>query len=103
MESSQPRFVDGRNVGSGSKAALRSHRVSFDIPAPHLRKRIGWGVDHKVDLLGEKVLHRRAGAAIRHQLNACAGLLVEKHAEYMSRGADPLYSQGGLPGVCLEP
>src|SRR5436305_1837362 len=101
MESGQPRFVNGRNVGSGSKAALRSHRVSFDIPGAHLRERIGWGVDDKVDLLREKVLHRRAGAAIRHQLNACAGLLVEEHAEDMSRGADPLYSQGSLARVCL--
>src|SRR5262249_57357602 len=34
----------------------------------HLRYGIGGLVDHDVDLAGHKVLHRGAGAAVRHEL-----------------------------------
>ena len=76
----QPRhacLVHGRNVGRCRQAGLVRHGIGLDRAGMHLRYGIGGLVDHDVDLAGHKVLHRGAGAAVRHELEFCARNALE--------------------------
>ena len=68
-------------------------------PGTHLRDGIGGLVDHDVDLAGDKVLHRGAGAAVRHELEFCARDALEVDAADVGAAAvagGPLRRGGGV-------
>ena len=68
-----------------------------------MRHRAAGGIEHQVDLSGDQVLHRRAAAAIRHERELRAGLLLEEHAADMRGRADTGMPLRGLVGIGLEP
>ena len=68
--------------------------IGLDVAGAHLRQRVRRLVEVEVDLAGDQVLHRRAGAAIVHELEARAGGLLEIDAADVRCAA-------GAGGACV--
>ena len=99
----QPRLVHRRDIRCGREAAARRDGKGLDLAGAHVRQRIGRIVDDEIDLTGQQILHRRGGAAVRHEQKPGTRGLLEKYAADMLRTARAGCPLGRLLRVCLEP
>ena len=96
-----PCFIDGGNIGRRGPAALRQQGERLDLAADHVRAR-GRGFEaREIDLSGDEVLHRWAGAAIGHELKMRPGVALEINSAQMRRTAGADNAQGRLVGVAF--
>src|SRR5262245_843881 len=83
----QPGLVHGCDIGCGCEPAPGRDRIGLDSASAQVRQEIRRRLDHEVDLTGDQVLHGRPVAAIGHELEARAGLLLKQEAGHMTGGA----------------
>ena len=79
----QSRLVDRRNIGRDRGAIRSGDGVALDGAVANLRHRVGRLVEQQIDAAGQQILHRRRQPAIRHDLDFCAGLLLEQKARHL--------------------
>src|SRR2546423_8858246 len=88
MKAGQSGLVHGRDGGCGGKPRLGCDRKGLQRAAADLRQEVRGWLDHQVDLAGDQILQRGTVAAIGHELEARAGVLLEGKAGDMTGGAD---------------
>ena len=103
MQAGQARFIDGRHLGRRRQPLLGRDGKRLDGAGAQLRQHVRGLVEHDVDLAGQKIAHRRRGAAIGHELEARVGQLLEEDAGDVPRGADAAGAGRRLVGVGLQP
>ena len=88
VDARHARLVGGRDVGRGGPALLGQHGIGLDPAAADVRQHLrGLGADPQVDLPADQILVGRAAAAIRHELEARAGDVLEMDAADVARAA----------------
>ena len=103
MQAGQARFIDGRYVRRRRQPLLGGDGKRLDGAGAQLRQHVRGLVEHDVDLAGQKIAHRRGGAAVGHELEARVGQLLEEDAGDVPRGADAAGAGRRLVGIGLQP
>ena len=73
------------------------------MPALNCGSHDGGRIERDIDIAGDQILHRQAGAAIRHHLPFQAERLLQQDAGDVARRADAGIAFGGLVTVFLQP
>jgi hypothetical protein len=73
------------------------------LPLRTCAKKFRRRLDHQIDMSGEQILHRRAVAAIRHELKTRAGRVLKRNAGEMPGRAHAGYAHCRLVRVGFEP
>ena len=87
VKSRQAGFIDRGNVRCRAEACLCRDRIGSDLAGFHVRQSADCLVKQQVDLPADQILLRQVGAAIGHELEARARLLLEEHAADMRHAA----------------
>ena len=88
-EIAQARFAQGRHLREQLRPLGRGDGENFRLAAAMHRHRRAEIVEEQIDIAGENVGQRRAGAAVGHVHHLGAGLLREHHAGQMRGRAGP--------------
>ena len=90
---------EGRHLGQARDALVRGDRERAQLPRLDMRQRRGQVVEEHLHLAGERVVERRAGAAIGHMGHVDLGGVLERFADQVPEAADAGRAEVELPRV----
>src|SRR5262245_38305731 len=103
VQARHSRLVHGGDVGRRPPALPGEDRKGLEPSAADMCQVVRGLAEREVDLSGHQVLHQRGAAAIGHELEAGAGLLLKVDRGNVGRSADAHRPHRRLAGVGLHP
>ncbi len=103
VESGDSHLLDGRNVRSGEPSRLGHDGVGLDLAVAHERQRVGGQIAHEIDVTRHQILAGGRTAAVGHELEARAGILLQIESAKMRPASDADGCGRGLVGIGLQP